>query len=143
MNKRFFWAVYLSDVGHRFCDFRYFCRRFLHTFILTALAVIKWRYKDSFMWSSVTRLGEIAPLGQTFKNLRQTFDLVFLVFGKNFNPLGQKMNFGQIQTVVSRHNNEKYSCHLVTLMPSSKEIVDANTLAQKTSLHTSVVPTNN
>ena len=46
--------------------------------------------------SSVTRFGEISPLGQTFKNLRQTFEGLFCVW-QNFKPsLAVFINFGQI-----------------------------------------------
>ena len=39
--------------------------------------------------SSVTRFGEISPLGQTFKNLRQTFEGLFCVW-QNFKPTNGK-----------------------------------------------------
>ena len=46
---------------------------------------------------SVTRLGKILPLGQTFKNLWQTFEGLYSVW-QNFEPTFAKMvlTFGQI-----------------------------------------------
>ena len=63
---------------------------------------------------SVTRLGKILPLGQTFKNLWQTFEGLYSVW-KNFEPTFAKMvlTFGQIWAIVSsqiiKNNLAKWS----------------------------------
>ena len=63
---------------------------------------------------SVTRLGKILPLGQTFKNICQTFEGLYSVW-QNFEPTFAKMvlTFGQIWAIVSsqiiKNNLAKWS----------------------------------
>ena len=60
------------------------------------------RFQPNKLSSSVTRFGEILTLGQTLKNLRQTFKGLFCVWQNFKHTLIILMNFGQIGAILSR-----------------------------------------
>ena len=64
---------------------------------LTAfVAILVWVLLDLGITISVTRFGEILPLGQTFKSIRQTFEGLFSVWKSVKPTLAKKYEFGQI-----------------------------------------------
>ena len=69
-------------------------------FLISNVNATPWRRRQQ-QHQFVTRFGQISPLRKTFKNLRQTFEVLFCVW-QNFKPtLAIYINFGQIWAVVS------------------------------------------